>query len=231
MRRLTVSIIDVLGVFVPGFLLLSGFGLLAVAFDPHLLEKLRATSETVKLPAIWVIVGLLAYVLGFLLRLVSIRLLQALTGSRWRRMVSDYSASVGGELRASLADKQLVEALEESTAMLGETHLYRIAPLFPYAKRLVRPYDSLREEAERLEAEVRFTAGLFPPLVLLAIASGSLAYRLSLTWLLPATIALAFSVVVFLAFPDRRVKEVLYVYYLALVALKSPPGVPQPQAD
>jgi hypothetical protein len=186
MPTFLVTVVDLLGVFVPGFVMLVAMLLVpsALGVHPRLVEVLPDPVGS----NVWILGGtyaITAYILGLLVRLVS--------------------------------DKYDPD---------------RYAPYFHYAKRVVRREPAMWAEAERLEAEVRFAAGLFLPLVLLVLDGVLLSLWRHQTagWWLSAAAGTGV-VAVLWAFPSRRSREVLYNQFLALAALPSPPATPHDKAE
>jgi hypothetical protein len=227
MNRLTVTVVDILGVLVPGAVLLLGctLAMLPATPSPELAQLLR------RVPGVWnpwVLAGVLlagAYVTGFLLRLVSIRILNILTLRVWKDRVRREAAALAPALEQAVNDPTLTKALQELHK--PEDHgggrgrdPGQFAPYFHFAKRLIRRHPELWTEAERLEAEVRLVAGLFIPFLVL-LADGVILTRVvPEAWTL-IPVGLLGASVVLIAFPERRAREVLYDQLLAIVSLRT----------
>lgn len=170
MPTFVVTIVDLLGVFVPGFLMLVAMLLVPAALGVHL-----RLVEVLPDPAgsnVWILGGtyaITAYILGFLVRLYSINIMNVLTLHRWADQIKTQAAVLEPALTAAFANKQLTESLKTLAKGVDKCDPGRYAPYFHYAKRVVRREPAMWTEAERLEAEVRFAAGLFLPLVLLVL--------------------------------------------------------------
>ncbi len=188
--------------------------------SPGLIQLLRRVPFT---STSWAVVGALiaaAYVFGFMLRLVSIRILNLLTLRSWKDRVRHEAAALAPALEAALNDPILTNALQQLPCENERDPGY-FAPYFHFAKRLIRRNPELWTEAERLEAEVRFVAGLFIPFLVVLTDGIALTFAsVPEAWTL---IILGFigAVVVLLAFPERRSREVLYDQLLALVSLRT----------
>jgi len=222
MNRLTVTIVDVLGFLVPGLALLFGFVLVPV--PP---EWLRPVNETLlqRMPLLgnpWVAGGCwlaIAYVLGFLIRLTSISALNLLTWRRSSARLERDAAALDGPLTSALNDAALSEGLKTLANACNERDPGRRAPYFHFAKRLVRTSARLWTEAERLEAEMRFAAGLFLPLLVLSVDGVLIGFSTPAGWLI-SIICGTGAALILVAFPSRHAKEILYDQFLALVVLK-----------
>jgi hypothetical protein len=228
MRGILFTVVDIFGVFIPGALILVG-----VLGFPPLTAELRGSYGSwlayvggPRATAVLVAAAVLAYTLGFLGRLASVSVLQRITIGRWREKLRNQVATLETVLERYLNDQQLSEALRSLSKLLNRSNPGSVAPHFHFAKRVIRGGPApLWAEAERLEAEVRFTAGLFAPLCLLTVDASVALYRCH------CTIAIASFVVccaglflIFDSFPDRRIREVMYDYYLALAVLRSERG-------
>lgn len=225
MNRLSVTIVDILGVLVPGAVLLVG-----CLFIPPPLAPIPALTGLVGKPIQplsnpWVAGGLwlaAAYVSGFLLRLISIPLMNRVTKHWWVPKLKDEADTLDQILEEAIANPKLSTSLKELSKLYGERDPCRYAPFFHFAKRLVRKHPDMWAEAERLEAEIRFAAGLFLPFLLLLIDGLLLRpTHKSSAWVLVIIGALGAGLVLF-AFPSKRVKEVLYNHFLALAILLDP---------
>jgi hypothetical protein len=233
MPTFLVTVVDLLGVFVPGFVMLVAMLLVpsALGVHPRLVEVLPDPVGS----NVWILGGtyaIAAYILGFLVRLVSIRIMNVLTLGRWADQIKAEAEALEPALTAAFANKQLTESLKKLAEDLNKYDPGRYAPYFHYAKRVVRREPAMWAEAERLEAEVRFAAGLFLPLVLLMLDGVLLSLWRQQTagwWLFAA--AGTGVVAVRWTFPSRRSREVLYDQFLALVVLSSPPATPHDKAE
>lgn len=221
MNRLSVTVVDILGVLVPGAVLLAG-----CFFLPPSLAPVPALTILIGKPipifanpwvagGIWLVT---AYVLGFLLRLVSIPLMNRVTNRAWSGRLKKEIGALNGIFEAAIANKNLSTSLKDLAELHGSNDPGHYAPYFHFAKRLVRQYPDMWVEAERLEAEVRFVAGLFIPFLLL-LADGLLLRPTA--WVL-VLIGAGGAVVLASCFPSRRIKEVVYNHYLALAVLLCP---------
>jgi hypothetical protein len=224
MNRLSVTIVDILGVLVPGAVLLLGcfFVPPPLAPIPALTGMVDKSIQLLSNP--WVVGGVwlaTAYVLGFLLRLVSIPFMNILTKHRWAPRLKLEADTLEQVFEEAIANLKLSTSLKELSKLYGERDPGRYAPYFHFAKRLVRKHPDMWTEAERLEAEIRFAAGLFLPFLLLLIDGIALRPTRPPAWVLIVIGALGAGIVIF-AFPSRRVKEVLYNYFLALAILLDP---------
>jgi len=226
MTGLFITIVDVLGVFVPGVLLLAG-----VLLCPPVGTTMPSLAKTLSfVPAVlrsnvWVLgisAAIAAYVLGFLLRLGSMRFMQWVTGHWWKDRLKRQATCLGQTFETALNRPYLCNSLKILSEKLGSNEPGTYAPYFHFAKRLVRGDVALYREVERLEAEIRFAAGLFLPFVLL-FGDGiwMVVVHRNAGWTI-AIISLAAATTVFATFPSRRIREVIYNHYLALVALCHP---------
>src|SRR5262249_32283076 len=155
----------------------------------------------------------------------SISVINRFTWKQWSVQLARQAKALDAVLEEAIANPRLVESLKELAANAGERDPGRYVPYFHFAKRLLRRTPQLWEEAERLEADVRFAAGLFMPFILLAIDGilGGLFHGL----LTPAAWILLFAgtigaILVLRALPSRRTREILYDQFLALCVLKYP---------
>jgi hypothetical protein len=222
MQRLSVTIVDFMAVLIPGVAFL--FGVVIAPWQPAWVSSMASLARIPLLNNDWAAAAcwaMTAYILGFMLRLISIELMNRLTARRW---TSRLRAQIG-ELEPSLArainDEMLVKALQKISSERDRRGVGACAPYFHFAKRIVRTEPELWVEAERLEAEVRLAAGLFVPFSLFAF-DGGLRYIMGSdpTDLSLVALGLTGAATIYFAFPERRVKEVLYDYLLALVALR-----------
>jgi hypothetical protein len=245
MQRMSVTIVDFMAVLVPGVTLL--FAVLLAPWPDAWLMPLNESLRRVPLlsnewaaAACW---ALAAYVLGFLLRLISIELMNRLTARRWVGSVKLQMTELGPSMVAAINDDTLVVALQKIAAARDRHGVGSCAPYFHYAKRIIRTQPELWVEAERLEAEVRLAAGLFVPFCAF-IADGVARYLvLGVSPLLLIALGTIGAATIFVSFPERRIKEVFYDYLLALVVLRPPqkrghgviwqrkPRAAQPTAD
>jgi hypothetical protein len=161
---------------------------------------------------------LAAYLSGFLLRLTSIELLNALTWTRWAERLTKEAARLAPPIKAAIKDDAVITALT-SAEQSGKPGVTTCAPYFHFVKRIVRTRPELWVEAERLEAEVRLAAGLLIPFVILAVA-GILRFRHPAAAIVLFAIGTSGAAIVLWTFPERRVKEVVYDHLLALVAMR-----------
>jgi hypothetical protein len=236
MKSLVVSVVDVLGIFVPGFLLLIGILLLPVALGYSSLYKIawQATPESMRtnLVGIGIIVVTLSYVMGFVIRMCAILILQELTKKWWGRMLTQKANALTPILESCLDYPDLCTALKESFGTSTMGHLTQYAPYFSFAKRIIRNANAaLWADAERLEAELRFSAGLFIPFCLLSIDGLFLIGHQPFGWILLATSLIGGSITL-VTFPRRRMREVLHVYTMAIITLRyKPVGQPAKAED
>lgn len=229
MNRLSVTVIDVLGLLVPGVVLLFGLCLAPLpsqSYEPlnqALLARIPLLANIWVAGACWVAA---AYVLGFLLRLTSISLMNRLTWKRWSSDLQAEAKEIDEVFKAALNNDALSQGLHRLAERCGERDPGRYAPYFHFAKRIVRGNPEYWSEAERLEAEVRFAAGLFVPFALLAL-DGLLRFTFSREFL-PGLLLLAVGITgatfIRRTFKTRRTKEVLYDQFLALSILLYPPS-------
>lgn len=224
MNRLSVTIVDLLGMLVPGAVMLCGlfflppFWISLSTVRPPGSGTLGPLSEPWIAGGIWLAV---AYVIGFLLRQISIPLMQHLTRGRWVPQLVKEAAVLDPIFETALGDASLTTSLKDLAQLRKDGDPGHLAKYFHFAKRIVRNRPELWVEAERLEAEMRFLAGLFVPFVLLFLDGAILLILSQNAWALTA-IGAGGAAVILYAFPSRRVKEVRYDYFLALVALKYP---------
>jgi hypothetical protein len=223
MNRVSVTIVDFMAFLVPGVVLLFALVLIPLR-DPwlaplneSLLKRIPLLSNPWAAGGCWI---LSAYVLGFLLRLISIELMNLLTAHRWVDRVKGQSTHLSGAIEDAIDNQKLVAALKNIPGLGDGRGVSKCAPYFHFAKRIIRTRPELWVEAERLEAEVRLAAGLFVPFLVLAVDGvlripNGVAAALVLLFT-----GVAGAAIVFFAFPDRRVKEVLYDQLLALIALR-----------
>jgi hypothetical protein len=144
------------------------------------------------------------------------------TKSRWAPRLKAEADTLDEVFEEAIANPKLSMSLKELSKLYGERDPGRYAPFFHFAKRLVRKHPDMWAEAERLEAEIRFAAGLFLPFLLLFIDGLLLGpTHKSSAWVLVVIGAFGASLMI-LAFPSKRVKEVLYNHFLALAILLDP---------
>ena len=163
-----------------------------------------------------------AYVLGFLLRLISIELMNLLTSHRWVDRVRRQASELSGALEAAIGDDNLATAIKAVSKLGDGRGVSACAPYFHFAKRIIRTRPELWVEAERLEAEVRLAAGLFVPFIVLALDGVIRMPRGIAPALVLLLVGSVGATIVVAMFPDRRIKEVLYDQLLALIALRQP---------
>ena len=223
MQRVSVTIVDFMAVLVPGVMFL--FAILLAPWPDVWLTPLNESLRRIPLLnndwAAAVCWAIAAYVLGFLLRLTSIEIMNRLTARRWVSRVSSQIRQLEPSMKAAINDDTLVAALQEISAGRDRHGVGSCAPYFHYAKRIIRTEPELWVEAERLEAEVRLAAGLFVPFCALGI-DGFARYLMSggVSPLLLIALGSVGAVTIYMSFPERRIKEVLYDHLLALIALR-----------
>lgn len=223
MNRVSVTIVDFMAFLVPGVVLLFGLVLVPIPdawiapLNDSVLQRMPLLNNPWAAGGCWI---LSAYVLGFLLRLISIELMNLLTSHRWVSRVRSQASELSEALEAAIGDPKLTTAIKAVSGLGDGRGVSSCAPYFHFVKRIIRTRPELWVEAERLEAEVRLVAGLFLPFVVIAV-DGVLRIPQGIA---PAAVLLitggAGATVVFRTFPDRRVKEVLYDQLLALIALR-----------
>lgn len=224
MKSLFVSIIDVMGIFIPGFLLLLGILLFPVAIGHASSYKSLwdATPEAIRIntTGIGIIVVIISYATGFLIRLGAIGVLHRLTKRWWAEKLTKQSEVLGPILEECLTYPELCTALKEVYGTASTGHVAGYSPYFNFAKRIVRNSSSpLWADAERLEAEIRFSAGLFVPMCVLAIDGALLIRSSPFGWMLTLFSVLSCYVILY-TFPLRRIREVLHVYTMAIITLR-----------
>lgn len=221
MNRLSVTIVDILGVLVPGAALLIGLILFPFpqldrsAVNSALVDRVQLFGNPWVAGGCWLAV---AYVLGFLIRLVSIRVMNYLTWWKWGPTLSADSQALEQAFDEALDNPTLAAGLRKLSHLCGKRDPGRYAPFFHFAKRVVRGSPDYWNEAERLEAEVRFAAGLLIPFVVFAADGIARKLATPAAWLLLLTGAVG-AITIVLTFPSRRTKEVLYNQLLALAVL------------
>ena len=221
MNRLTVTVIDILGILVPGAALLLGLLLLPIpgleqaAVNTALVHRLPLFSNLWVAGACWLAV---AYVLGFLVRLVSIRVMNVLTWRTWSSKLADESKALEPAFEHMISNPPVSLCLRNLADLCGRRDPGRYAPFFHFSKRLIRGAPDYWSEAEHLEAEVRFASGMFIPFVVIFIDGMSRGLVTAVSWLLTVCGGVA-ALLVVVTFPSRRVKECLYDQLLALALL------------
>jgi hypothetical protein len=223
MNRLAVTIVDILGVLVPGAVFLGGCLLIPAPVAPiaaltTLVPPIQLLSNPWVMGGIWLAT---AYVLGLLIRLVSIRLMSIITLRVWSGRLAREAKALESILDTAVANPLLSDSLKELARGYEKSNPCHYAPYFHFAKRLIRQYPDMWAEAERSEAEIRFVAGLFLPLLLILLDGVLLCFYQPKAWVLIAVGALGAGVVVY-SFPLRRTREVLYDQLLALIILLNP---------
>lgn len=224
MKGLIVSVVDVLGIFVPGFLLLMGILLNPSVVNDILKEwsnwpqLLKAVGEN--LSVIGILVAIISYVFGFIIRLFSITIMQFLTFPLWAKKLKKRARNLEAALKVALKNEEVCKGLEEEAKLRSKIEVAHNAPYFVFSKRLIQNGNStLWTGTERMEAELRFMSGIFIPLIMLSVdgifMSSNLGRLLSLVTGLGFLIILA-------SFPSRRIKEVIYNYHMALIVLHYP---------
>jgi hypothetical protein len=150
-----------------------------------------------------------------------------LTWWKWGPTLSDDSQALDQAFDEALHNPTLSAGLRKLAKRCGKRDPGQYAPFFHFAKRIVRGSPDYWNEAERLEAEVRFAAGLFIPFVVFAIDGIARKFDTPAAWLLLTAGVIGASTIL-LTFPSRRTKEVLYNQLLALAVLLYQP---RPSAD
>lgn len=166
MNRLAVTVVDILGVLIPGAVLLGGCLLVPapVAPIPALMALIQGPIQLLSNP--WVMGGIwlaTAYVLGFLIRLISIRIMSMITLRAWSGKLEREAKALEEVFDAAIANQALSGSLKALAKGYEKSNPGHYAPYFHFAKRLIRQYPDMWAEAERNEAEIRFVAGLFLP--------------------------------------------------------------------
>lgn len=227
MNRVTVTIVDFMAFLVPGAVLLVGLVLAPLPdrwllpLSSDLMRRVPLLDNPWAAGGCWIVV---AYLLGFLLRLVSIDLINMLTWRWWGERLKREVARFAEPFRTALGDDVLAAALTKAESDSHKLGVTTCAPYFHFAKRIVRTRPELWVEAERLEAEVRLAAGLLIPFVVLAVDG---VFRLChpAAGIILLIVGVSGATIVLTTFPERRVKEVVYDHLLALVALRQPKSV------
>lgn len=241
MRDFFVTIVDLLGVLLPGLVLLAALCVCPPIFDDIAMIASKFSGSALKapvgkessernsdsqpgaLPVICVIV-LVSYVLGFVVRLVAIRIVNRLTGKRWRDRLAESIRELHKVLASLLRPPELeASILAEVANRADDRGISRPAPLFHYAKRLVRAANpELWAEAERTEAEIRLAAGLLLPALLFAI-DGVWWWWLGRGTSTTSSVLVFGSLLVFVAtltsVKERRIREIVFVHYMAILVL------------
>jgi hypothetical protein len=222
-KSLVVSIVDVLGIFIPGFLLILGIILLPISLGHASSYKLawQATPDALRtnLVGIGVLVAILAYAFGFVLRLCAISILQFLTKRWWASRLTKKAEVLNPILEECVNNQKLCEGLKDIYGNTSMGHVAGYAPYFNFAKRIIRNGNpQLWPDAERLEAELRFSAGLFIPFFVLMINGLFLIKHPPFGWIL-FVFATAGCIVLLITFPRRRIREILHVYIMAIITL------------
>src|SRR5262245_43205857 len=221
MKSIFVSIVDVLGIFIPGFLLLLGIVLIPISSGHSQSYKMvwQLTPELVRAntTGLAVTIAIASYAVGFIIRLASIGLLNNLTKRWWAAKLTKQAETLSRILEECLNYPELCAALKDVYGSHSVGHVSGIAAYVNFAKRIVRNGNPvLLADAERLEAEMRFSAGLFIPFCVLAF-NGLLSVRSGhFGWML-LVISLCSCSIILYTFPRRRIREVLHVYTMAIV--------------
>lgn len=224
MKGLIVSIVDVLGIFVPGFLLLIGILLFpSVANDlvkewptwKLLLEGVRDNFAT-----LGILAAITSYVLGFIIRLSSISILQFLTFPFWAEKLKKRARKLEEALGVALKNDNVCQSIEAEARLRSKFEVAYNAPYFAFAKRLIQNGNpALWTGTERMEAELRFMAGIFIPLILLFIDGVRIASSSGYTLAMVSGLGV---LIILQSFPTRRIREVVYNYQMALIVLHYP---------
>ena len=136
--------------------------------------------------------------------------------------MSDDANALEASFDEALHNPTLAAGLRKLAKRCGKRDPGQYAPFFHFAKRIVRGSPDYWNEAERLEAEVRFAAGLFIPFVVFAADGVARKLATPAAWLLLIAGVTGASTIL-LTFPSRRTKEVLYNQLLALAVLHYQP--------
>jgi hypothetical protein len=225
MKSIFVSIVDVLGIFIPGFLLLLGIVLIPISAGHSQSYKMvwQLTPELVRTNAtgLAVTVIIASYAVGFIIRLASMGLLQTLTKKWWAARLTKQAEALHPVFEECLNYPELCSALKDAYGSQSMGHITGYAAYFSFAKRIIRNGSpSLWAEAERIEAEMRFSAGLFIPFCALAL-NGLLSIRSGhFGWML-LVLSLCSCFIILYTFPRRRIREILHLYTMAIVTLRS----------
>src|SRR5690349_3604318 len=117
MKSIFVSIIDILGIFIPGFLLLLGVALFPFALGysvqldsicPKLGEVSRANTV-----AIGIILAIISYVFGFIIRLYSTTIIHFLTKRWWAEKLESRTQLLNDVIENCLKYPELCSALKK----------------------------------------------------------------------------------------------------------------------
>ncbi len=224
MKGLIVSIVDVLGIFVPGFLLLIGIVIFPSVSSDLLKEWPTWTLLLGGIRDNFAILGVLAaissYVLGFIIRLCSISILQILTFPFWAEQLKKRVEKLETTLGKALDNIDVSESLQEEVKLRSKFEVAHNAPYFAFAKRLIQNGNpALWTSTERMEAELRFMAGIFITLILLFVDGIRIASSSGYVLAVISGIGL---LIILLSFPTRRIREVVYDYHMALIVLHYP---------
>jgi len=224
MKGLIVSIVDILGILIPGFLLLLGilvFPPVANDLCSHW-QNWSAMIAVIKdnLATIGILCAIVSYVLGFLIRLWSISILQIVTCRCWCKKLKKRATELETALTEALKNDTLTRGLKAEAGLHARCEVANVAPYFQFAKRIIQNGNpNLWAASERLDAELRFVAGIFFPLLLLAADGVKIAsfagYTLAVVSAIGALITLQ-------QFPAGRIREVIYTYQMALIVLHYP---------
>jgi hypothetical protein len=154
MQRVSVTIIDFMAVLVPGVTLL--FGIVLAPWPQMWISSLSKSIMQIPLltndwaaAACW---ALAAYILGFVLRLISIELMNRLTAKLWVNRVKTQVGALEQSLATAINDDERVAALQKISSSRDRHGVGSCAPYFHFAKRIIRTEPELWVEAERLEA-------------------------------------------------------------------------------
>ncbi len=231
MKGILITVVDVLGIFVPGFLLFVGIIIcpplsielsnLAVKF-PHLPDEIVKNFTL-----ILVLAAIISYVLGFLIRLCSIGMIHIFTKAFWTEKLGRQAAVLEKHILAALNDEALCDSLKIEAGFYNKYTLNYQAPYFGFVKRIIKMGNpTLYSEAERLEAEIKFSTGIFVPLLLFVTDGIWIWYSFGLiSGFVISMTAFLGVLIILLTFPNRRIKEVTYTYYLALILLQYGPSL------
>lgn len=224
MKSIIVSIVDVLGVFIPGFLFLCSIFLFNESLGSHslLVKDLSNVLSNLSSGAAISLIVVFSYLFGYLIRLKSIRLLQNLTKSRWEEKMKVMSVSLNGMFESAVNNNDLTNSIRESNTKRESIGISQYVPYFHFAKRLALLYSPLAcAEIERDEAKIRFTSGLLIPLPFLFINGILLCFKSDIfLGVLLIALSLGSLYVVISNFPKRRLREVENIYHLAVIILK-----------
>jgi hypothetical protein len=148
----------------------------------------------------------------------------------WAKTVEREAQVLGPILETALAQPELCDAMRALARDASKHDPGRYAPLFHVSKMLLRDHPALWAEAQRLEAEVRFIAGLFVPFALLFLDGLWLLLRQHDGVVITVVSCVAMATIL-PAYTYRRSREIYYNQLLAIVALRlhkeSPPQLGQ----